>query len=376
MFANMIRKFAFVRDDKIKNASDYDEDSQLYGFDIDNPVFGSAPIDLRPYFLNKQILLLMMGILKYARNYISSAYSLNDCKMMNCDKLKKSKSLECVNACDNCNENFCDMPQPVELYLEIDEKHLLETSDLSRQSKYRMVCRVCARKRQQSQQTAKPFATFQLFPCLTMETAEQLCVFSFVTKYLFPVDLSYTTNECVLPKRDELQFNVYESFKDALLAKSVNEQITKISVVTYEETLLSETLDGCHLKYENGKIVLGFEPEHSRMLQFVKTHKFNKNLSYFYYVYKRVYKTFDCDYVLYFCKPYFTEPVRCKKCKNKYLKNNKDKLILYCSRCGFVNRLNLVGDDAIPKNVKFQAACVKVYKTKRYCIVYYDCSLK
>nr|QYF10537.1 major early transcription gene 53 [Buzura suppressaria nucleopolyhedrovirus] len=346
----MIRKFAARNEEK------------LYNFNLDQPVFSAAPQDCRPYFLCREMFNLMMAVMNFAKRYVNT-YPLNNLKLMGCDNLIRAKNKYYLSKCDTCHRVFRDMERR-ELFLLINEdngqKHNL----------FQLICGECA-----ARHPVEELLCLQLYPKLTLKTLEQLCVHRFITRYLFKIDVDYEYDENPDPMPDLSVYDVYESFKKAITSKLPHEQIIKIMLVTYEKTLFTESIENCYMIHLNDKIVLNFENEQSEMVKFATNHKMNKNVSYFYYVYKRVYRNQDCNYVVYFARPFVNDNrSNCVKCRSRYL--SKKKLMLYCSNCGFANRLAFNSNDPNnPDSLHFYPECVKAYKTKFYCAFYYDLKL-
>lgn len=341
------------------------KEEKLFNFNLDQPVFSAMPQDCRPYFLSREMFNLMMAVIKFAKCYVTT-YSLNNLKQMGCEDLIRAKHKTWLSECDTCHRPFKEMERR-ELFLLINEGD----EHREQHDRFQLICGECV-----AQRPVQELMCLQLFPKLTLKTVEQLCVYRFITKYLFKIDVTdYEYDENPEPTPDLSVYNVYESFKTAVTSKLPHEQIMKIMLVTYEKTLFTESIDNCYVVYSNNKIVLNFENEKSEMVKFASEHEMNKNLSYFYYVHKRVYRNRDCNYVVYFTRPFLNDDrAKCAKCRSRYL--GKNKLMLYCSKCGFANRLafNRLDPDH-PDALQFYSDCVKAYKTKFYCAFYYDLSL-
>ncbi|QYC92693.1 Major early transcription protein 53 [Trabala vishnou gigantina nucleopolyhedrovirus] len=332
------------------------------------PVFDDQPQDLRPYFLSEENLHLMSATMRFAKQYVSGAYKLNNLALMNCSDLKRASDCLLNTACDKCKRDFKHFPAP-ELFCVIYKRNLVE-NETNSHNKFKLICGTCYRSLIKNDNTK---ICIQLFPKLLLSAIEDLCRYNFITKYLFHIDLEYKLEDKLF--RDETR-DVYVTFKDIVINKKPNEQIQKISLLTYEKTLFSETIQDCSLVHDNGKNVLQLkEDDRSAMVAFASQHEF-LNLTYFYKVTKRVYTNRQFDYTAYFAKPFlgYNKRLACGKCKSKFYKNNP---ILYCSKCGFMNRMHFVHrlDKFEPIAIQYYPECVKAHKTRQYCIMYYDLTL-
>ncbi|AGR56760.1 ME53 [Hemileuca sp. nucleopolyhedrovirus] len=337
------------------------------------------PHDLRPYFLNHEMLRVMNSIMNFSSNYVKGKYKLNDLSLAKCDDLKRVKEYVYDAKCDKCKRRFESSPT-ARLYCLIYKKNLIETPS-NCHNKYKLICGTCTDELHKINNSM--LQTFQLYPKLTMETVKELCKYDFVTKYLFHIDF----NNCrrVTETFQDKINNVYETFTTIIKNKRSNERIVKISLLTYEKTLFEENSDGCfmvHKRIVGGddsigtKNVLQFDQEICNMLDFIERHRFVA-LTYFYQVEKEIYhEDGGGDYIVYFSKPFsgYNNRLNCERCKKKFFKNNRNNIILFCSKCGFMNRMhfNTALDNIDLSTIRFAPECVKRVKNKLYCIIYYD----
>ncbi|QHB21674.1 Me53 [Artaxa digramma nucleopolyhedrovirus] len=340
--------------------------------DDDTPIFDVSPQDLRPYFISRENLKLMTAIMRFAADYVRGVYKLNNLALMNCENLKHTNECMLSNvSCDKCKNEFRKMLKP-DLYCLIYKKNIIE-NECNTYNKYKLVCGQCAKDvLNVAAKTSKTenVSLFQLYPIVTLNTVEELCRYNFVTKYLFKINVDdYVVNKQVFQDKT---LNVYKSFCDITRNKSNNEQIVSIKLLTYEKTLLVENSDYCFMTHENGKNVLQFKQSSCNMVEFAKRHCFEA-LTYFYEVEKRVYANQNYDYTVYFSKPFsgYNKRLYCSKCKSKFYKNN---IIMYCGRCGFINRMhfNAKIDKVDLNKMIYYADCVRAKRNKYNCLIYYD----
>ncbi|ACO53465.1 Me-53 [Euproctis pseudoconspersa nucleopolyhedrovirus] len=338
--------------------------------DDGTPLFDAEPQDLRPYFINKENIKLMSALAKFAVDYVKGVYKLNDLVLMNCETLKHGT--DCIMndvCCDTCKKEFRKIIEP-ELYCLI-YKMDLNKNETSGRNKYKLVCGECAVAVSDVESPVVRKAIInQIYPILTLNSVQELCRHGFITKYVFKIDADdYVIEKKVF--RDTTR-NVYKSFCDIIRNKPDNEQIVSIKLLTYEKTLLNETSDHCFISCENDKKILRFRQSSSSMLSFVENHNFAA-LTHFYEVEKIVYANKNYDYVVYFAKPFFgyNKRLNCNKCKTKFYKSN---IILYCSRCGFMNRMHFDPkiDGVAVDRMTFYPQCVRAKRNKYNCIIYYD----
>ncbi|UJZ88963.1 me53 [Erannis ankeraria nucleopolyhedrovirus] len=317
----------------------------------------SSPRDLRSHFIGVEMYMLMNAVMSFAKDYVCGAYQLNNLKIMNCLNFKRTTQLVYNSKCEMCKVPFKNR-QNAELYLLVDTRKSLT-------HKFTLVCDLC-------NVNDSVIECYQLYPKLSHSTVLQLCKHQFVTKYLFNIDLSYT--EKTTTSIDQIK-DIYQSFKKIIKSKAPNEEIVSIKLLTYNPIIFAETIDGCHMTIDtDNQRIVKFAQNESNMLRNIEEHKFI-NYTYFYEVKKRIYNNTNFDYVPFFAKPCSMKRITCSKCRSIFYK--KKHPILYCSKCGFMNRLYF--DDAVsgfdPINMRFSDKCVKKIKTQLYCLVYYDMSI-
>ncbi|ABF47357.1 ME-53 [Clanis bilineata nucleopolyhedrovirus] len=318
--------------------------------------------DFRKYFLSQETSQLMQHVMNYAKNYVRGVYRANNLQLMNCDDLKSAKEAYVMTNCDKCKGKFNTNQG---LFVLVNHK-IQEENASNCHNKYKMVCQKCYTILKDKHLQQIEF--FQIYPQLSLSTVEALCKNQFVSKYLFGIDRQHTDTKHVF--KDTI-LNMYTSIRQIIETKAPHEHITKIVLRTYEKPLYEETFEECFINHLNE---ITFKPKETQFHKFAQTHKFI-NYTYFYEVYKREYhNTMNFNYVVYFAKPFIkhNDRVSCVKCKNKFYK--KQHLVLYCSTCGFMNRLHFtINEDKIDLNsVKFFEPCVMAVKTKTHCLLYYD----
>ncbi|AKC91748.1 me53 [Lambdina fiscellaria nucleopolyhedrovirus] len=365
----------------------------------------ATPQDLRAYFLSDENVKLLKTVFEFFKDYAQGKYRVNNLASMNCKDVRRPEVIA-QTACNQCKTPFDGAPF-TKLVCVIDER-VVDNNENADYTKHGIVCGSCGEKygckeitdnmgdndsiRDRDNNSGdgdgvyhKRVYALPVFPRLTFATLEQLCRLGFVTKYLFLIDVDdYKIVRRI--KEDDLR-NVYFSFCKLIKEKAPYEQIVSVSMITYAQTLFTETSRGCCIELDEkgggAKSVIGFDDARCQLTQFIKTHTFG-GLYYFYEVTKRVYRNYSFDYVLY----YAVSPIAhddndyrldCSKCKTKIYKNN---IILYCSKCGFMNRSQCIKqmndvnrrrtciDDL--QNMKFFKECVKAHKTVANCILYYD----
>ncbi|ABY65740.1 major early-transcribed protein 53 [Orgyia leucostigma nucleopolyhedrovirus] len=322
------------------------------------------PQDMRPFFLSAQQIKLMNATMRFAVDYVQGVYKLNNLKLMNCNDIKRINECLFSPSCDKCKQEFRRIRR-AELFCVVNKKCLTET-EANCHNKYKLICGACRRSISSDNIN---LIIYQMYPKLTLATVEALCRYNFITKYIFNIDTHSERDKIIF--QDHIR-HVYRSFCDIVHNKAPHEQIVKVTLLTYEKPLFSEDSNGCYMVHENGKNVLQFEQPTSKMLEFAKTHTFLA-LTYFYEVDKLVYKNDSHDYTAYFAKPftYYNKRLQCSKCKNKFYKNN---IILFCSKCGFMNRMHFFEktDKISPLEMHYFPECVKALKNKLHCVLYYD----
>ncbi|QWO71543.1 ME53 [Orgyia pseudotsugata single capsid nuclopolyhedrovirus] len=324
----------------------------------------TQPRDMRPFFLTSEQIKLMNATMRFAADYVRGVYKLNNLKLMNCGDLKRVNECVLSPKCDKCKKEFRSIAR-AELYCIVNKKNMIETES-NCHNKYKLVCGACRRSLNADNLN---LIIYQLYPKLTLVDVEALCRYNFITKYIFKIEPNCEPEKTIF--QDHIR-HVYKSFCDIVHNKAPNEQIVKVTMLTYEKPLFSEDSNGCYMMHENGKNVLQFAQATSNMLEFIKTHTFLA-LTYFYQVDKLVYENKNCEYTAFFSKPftYYNKRLECNKCKSKFYKNN---IILFCSKCGFMNRMHFTAklDKISPLEMYYFPECVKALKNKLYCVLYYD----
>ncbi|ABI35697.1 major early-transcribed protein 53 [Ectropis obliqua nucleopolyhedrovirus] len=364
------RKIAITRNDK------------LQFMDIRNePSADAIPHDVRPYFLNIEVFQLMCDVINFAKQYVRGEYRLNNLVLMNCLDIKSVTDCVYVSKCDMCKINFKSITLP-ELHCVIQT-----AQDVKSHNKYRLVCgkciatfvkdKVCTADGTSIESLDKTIVytdrlLLQLYPKLTLDTLFLLCKHNFVTKYLFHIDLSFRVKKYSIIDDN---FDVYKTFCKIIETKQANEQIVKITLRTYAQKLFKESAIGCQFVDSNNQFVVRFTKAESEMMNYINSNSF-KPITYFYQVKKIVFNNDKHNYVSFFAKPFlqYNRRLMCNKCKTKFYKSNP---ILFCSKCGFINRMhfNKNIDNLDCDTINFYQECVKAVKTRLFCIVYYDMKL-
>ncbi|AKN80620.1 ME53 [Perigonia lusca single nucleopolyhedrovirus] len=314
--------------------------------------------DVRDRFISHENVRLMQAIMVFAYDYVRGIAKINNLHLMSCDDLK-SKELMTTTNCDKCKGKFVGY----KLFLLVNTK-IIETTAVNCHNKFKFLCEKCYLQLKDD----ADYSFCQLFPKITFQTMETLCADRFITKYIFNIN-PYDYKNTRMVYKDTIH-DVRKSLNQIVANKLPHEQITKVIMRTYEKALYEETYEDFSIDYK-----LNFEFDKSSGLDtFVNQHVF-KNLTYFYEVQKRVYTNEKSyNYIAFFAKPFFgyNKRASCVKCKDKFL--NKRHIILYCSNCGFVNRLHFQMDkDGIDVNkIEFIENCVLAVRTKLSCLIYYD----
>jgi hypothetical protein len=324
-----------------------------------------TPRDLRQRFLAKENIYLMRAVARFSSNYVQGILSIADTHQMQRVDTRLTANLKKTAMCQGkCNKSFTRQTPSKFLFAVIDLNVKIE-DPATRWSKYKLVCFNCSNEYNYTEE----FACIELFPNLSLRNVERLCELGFITKFIFPIDLNYTTE--TVTTRVLNYHNFFEQVNEIVTAKSDKEQITSIRLHTYGRDLFVETIDNVSMNISidaTGKTVMKLQfGRESSMLQFVNTYSNQIMLTYFYAVTKRTYKT-TYDYVVYF--PIKCELV-CKQCKDKVYK--KINPILYCTRCGYTDSLFFT-NSALLHKVNFDANCVKTVIQKAASIVYFDVS--
>nr|ANS70897.1 me53 [Lymantria dispar multiple nucleopolyhedrovirus] len=336
-----------------------------------------APRDLRHKWLSEENAYLMSAVWRFAKDYFNGIYRVNDLFAMNCQHLKNHENVVVSTTCDRCKYRFGDQRRFLggALYCLVNN-NIVQENENNLHNRFKLICKNCFDK----VSDMAVVEIYQLYPTLSLSAVEGLVRCRFVTRYLFPVENVYTIS--VRNVRDET-LDVARSFQDIVSQKASNEQIVKITLRTYAQRLFSEELNEVFYAAadgggaDDGGNLFKTEPKNSTMLEFVKNHKFI-NLTYFYEIEKRIYHSVghDSGYVAYFAKPYFGVKSRfaCVRCKSQFYKKNP---IIYCSKCGFVNRVlfSLQRNNINTNKMVFFQQCVQAVKNKSYCILYYDMNI-
>nr|WAK98378.1 ORF23 Ld-ME53 [Lymantria dispar multiple nucleopolyhedrovirus]WAK98527.1 ORF23 Ld-ME53 [Lymantria dispar multiple nucleopolyhedrovirus] len=330
----------------------------------------APPRDSRREWLSEENAYLMSAVWRFAKDYFLGVYRINDLFAMNCHQLKNHHDEVARTTCDRCKRRFGDPAHALEGLYCLANNKIVHESESNFHNRFKLICKPCCAK----VVDVPTVELRQLYPRLDLDTVEWLARCRFVTRYIFPVETEYTTS--VRNVRDET-LDIARSFRDILAQKAPNEQIVRIALRTYAQRLFAEELQNVYYDAE-APDELSVAPARSAMLDFRKTHTFI-NLTYFYEIEKRVYHSVGhaAGYVAYFARPY--APLRsrsaCIRCKSRFYKNNP---ILYCSRCGFMNRIYFKPSQRneldYPSLVYLQR-CVQAVKTASYCIIYYDLNM-
>lgn len=333
---------------------------------VDTNIVDEKPKDLRSRFLSTQNYRLLSAVTRFATDYVQGVLRVNDLAEMKCDELKSQELVESALCQGECRIKFSKNSKF--LYCVIDSA--VDVNDAAhRWNKFKFVCNNCSNDYAFNAQ----YEVIQLYPSVSLEDVERLCVVGFLTKYIFPIKLAYTESrtETEVPG----YHNFYKIVKSIVKDKKHNEQITKIQLCTYGRDLFTETDHNCIMKsggvdaYGDMTFELEFYPRESNMMLFLETYKDTKPLTYFYRVTKRIYNS-RFDYVVYFpikCTRY------CKLCKDNKIYSNSNP-VLYCSQCGFTDAM-FFKDSAVLSSVKFFDECVKSKTLKSKRIFYYNMTL-
>nr|WUR10835.1 ME53 [Calliteara abietis nucleopolyhedrovirus] len=368
--------------------------------------------ELHIKFLSFEQVKLMKALMRFATDYVTGNYKLNNLALMNCGNLKRNTEYVFNSMCDKCKKEFRHfVAETRELHCVINTKVSVET-----ENNFKLICGKCCRifnknigkcnsgnainmavattkiaaaqnvatkqSSSSSSSSSSPpstWVTYQLFPRLTLDTVETLCKVNFVTKYLFNIERRSKRQKVIYQDRIR---DVTQSLDDIVASKLDNECIVKISLLTYEKVIFTETLNDCAIEYKNGAAVVNFAPPepsstpggfHDKpCARFSKNYTF-QSLTYFYEIEKIVFENIECNYTVYFARPFipYNKRGNCSKCRKKFYKSN---IILYCSKCGFTNRMHytLPIDNVDPSSMLYFPECVKAIKNKLFCIVYYD----
>lgn len=319
--------------------------------------------DIRSQFLCYEISQLALAVARFAADYARGVYRVNNLKLMNCKDLKCLEAVA-TTTCDKCKRAFNKIIN-TKLYCLINNK-IEQVDETNCHNRFKIICGKCESK--VTHHTT--IETHELYPQVSSETLRKLCQVKFITRYIFPIDdmESYTMKKEIF--RDQTR-DVKKSLQEIASKKLPNEQIVKLIMRTYEKPIFSMTLEEFVIKTDpNGRRYFEFDTSSAK--SFIETHKF-LNMTYFYEIHSRVYRNENYSYTAYFAKPFagFGKRLTCHRCKSKFYKKN---IILYCSTCGFMNRMHFsVAKDKIDiDNIKFYEECIMAVKTRDYCIIYYD----
>jgi Baculoviridae ME53 len=333
---------------------------------VNTNVVDNSPKDLRNRFLAKENLKLLKAVTRFATDYVQGVLRVNDIAQMRQinSKISGTEAIKGTTCQGVCQKNFTRANAKY-LYVVIDST-IEVVDETKRWNKFKFVCLHCSNKYAYDAQ----FYVIQLYPQIALTDAELLCKLGFLTKYIFPIDLNYTT--VTNTTRMEGTHDFFAFFNSIVRNKHVNEQITMVRLQTYGRDLFTETDRDVVMKsaidVATGKVScnLEFYPKQSTVMEFLKTYTPTKSLTYFYEVSKRIYKN-SADYVIYF-------PIKCQTCCKLCTKNkvyNTINPVLYCSLCGFTDAM-FFSKSAILGKVTFDINSVKIKSQKPSCIAYYD----
>ncbi|AUV65269.1 ME53 [Alphabaculovirus myunipunctae] len=332
-----------------------------------------TPRDLRPRFLSVENMRLLKAISRFAVAYVKGVVNLNDYAQMHKvnANFRGNETKKTVGCQGRCNRLFSRDTAPIQqLHVAIDTSVDAINDPARRWQRFRFVCQHCLNYYYDDQ-----FVRVQLYPRLSLVDVERLCELGFVTRYIFPIALEYTT---VTTSTKVPNWHDFFSYTQGFVrAKRDNEHISSISLRTYGRTLFEDTdkqvvmhnrvdESTCRPVYQ-----LEFKPKESSMMAFLDTYNDHKLLTYFYVITKRVYKTMPQDYVVYFpikCTLY------CRQCtKDKMFKRTNP--ILYCSVCGFTDAF-FFSNFLTTKhnNLCFDSSRVQIKVQKPASLLYYDMS--